>query len=266
LTVRLTNPVDNTTYLKNITLYSRLENVEDIGKRIVHTAYFKNLKANTTYQVEVMKTPIGNEPYPALLVNTSYKTTPDKDTDVLRMAVGGDVSMTHEGLQITHHLVNYNPDIIIIGGDNTYDDGMRTCWYSWDNFYALFDDLNRNLGRLVPIIMSVGNHDVGFDSMAAVEVSYTEEEIPLYFMYNPQHLNATGKVPSIYERTTNHTHVIGPTVHLHLDSGYILQFEQQSKLIQEVGEYYKGYYLFANYHNPIYPSCTDYNEGSVIFM
>ncbi len=148
--------------------------MEDIGKRIVHTAYFKNLKPDTTYQVEVLKTPIMSEPYEAPLIKTAYKTTPDKDTNVLRMAVGGDVSMTHEGFKITHNLVSYNPDIIIIGGDNTYDDGMRTCWYSWDNFYSLFDDLNKNLGRLVPIVMSVGNHDVGFDSMATVQINYSE--------------------------------------------------------------------------------------------
>jgi len=48
---------------------------------------------------------------------------------------------------------------------------MRTCYYSWDNFYNLFEDLNNKLGRLVPIIMSIGNHDVGFDSMATVQIS-----------------------------------------------------------------------------------------------
>jgi len=87
------------------------------------------------------------------------------------MAVGGDISMTQEGKRITQNLVDYNPDIIIIGGDNTYDDGMRTCYYSWDNFYNLFDELNDKLNRLVPLVMSVGNHDVGFDSMATTEIS-----------------------------------------------------------------------------------------------
>lgn len=91
------------------------------------------------------------------------------------MAVGGDVSMTQEGKKITSNLYDFNPDIIIIGGDNAYDDGMRTCWYSWDNFYSLFDDLNNKLGRLVPIVMSVGNHDVGYDAMATVSTSLEEE-------------------------------------------------------------------------------------------
>lgn len=87
------------------------------------------------------------------------------------MAVGGDVSMTPEGLTITDNLINYDPDVIIIGGDITYDDGMRTCYYSWDNFYDIFDELNNKLNRLVPLIMTVGNHDVGFDSMATVQLN-----------------------------------------------------------------------------------------------
>ncbi len=58
------------------------------------------------------------------------------------MAVGGDLAMTQEGIKITRNLVKFNPDIIILGGDISYDDGMRNCYYSWDNFYNLFDDLN----------------------------------------------------------------------------------------------------------------------------
>ncbi len=44
-------------YEKNITYYFNLKNVEDIGKRYVHTAYFKNLLPNTTYEVSVYKKP-----------------------------------------------------------------------------------------------------------------------------------------------------------------------------------------------------------------
>jgi hypothetical protein len=47
---------------------------------------------------------------------------------------------------------------------------MRTCYYSWDNFYKIFDTLNKKMDRLVPLILTVGNHDVGFDSMAGVQV------------------------------------------------------------------------------------------------
>jgi hypothetical protein len=100
---------------------------------------------------------------------------------------------------------------------------MRTCYYSWDNFYAIFDQLNTKLNRLVPLIMSVGNHDVGFDSMATVQLDREPEEIPLFFLYNPQHLSPDNKnnIPDLQDRSTIHSHVIGPTVHLNLDSGYV---------------------------------------------
>ena len=83
--------------------------------------------------------------------------------------------------------------------------------------------------------MSIGNHDVGFDSMATTEISREDDEIPLYFVYNPQHVDSNSKVPEPAERSTVHTHIIGPTVHLHLDSGYVTPFKQQSDIIKQVG-------------------------------
>lgn len=76
--------------------------------------------------------------------------------------------------------------------------------------------------------MTIGNHDVGFDSMSTTAISREDEEVPLYFVYNPQHIggegNGSSKVPVVKERLTVHTHVVGPTVHLHLDSGYVIPF------------------------------------------
>ena len=43
-----------------------------------------------------------------------------------------------DGDTLTSHLVSYDPHVLIIGGDIAYDDGMRKCFYSWDNFYSMF--------------------------------------------------------------------------------------------------------------------------------
>ena len=67
---------------------------------------------------------------------------------------------TVNGKNLTSNLANYNIDLIIIGGDVAYDDGMNTCYYSWDTFFSMFDDLTRQKNRLIPIMTSVGNHDV----------------------------------------------------------------------------------------------------------
>ena len=73
------------------------------------------------------------------MISTTYKTLQGKDASELRMVVGGDVSLTKEAIRINNHVVNFNPDIIMIGGDIAYDNGLRSCWYSWDNFYRMFD-------------------------------------------------------------------------------------------------------------------------------
>jgi hypothetical protein len=81
------------------------------------------------------------------------------------------VGMTHNGSILSSKLATFNPDVIFFGGDNVYDDAMRTCWYSWDNFYWIFEELDMVLNRTVPMILTLGNHDVGFDSLATVKVS-----------------------------------------------------------------------------------------------
>lgn len=51
--------------------------------------------------------------------------------------------MTAKAKRITKWIAAYDPDVIVIGGDLAYDNGMRTCYYSWDNFYYLFEDINK---------------------------------------------------------------------------------------------------------------------------
>lgn len=52
-------------------------------------------------------------------------------------------------------------------------------------------------------------------------------------------------------------------MHLHLDSGYILPYEEQVEDIKNISTKYSHLLKFANYHNPIYPSCTDNTPLSV---
>lgn len=122
----------------------------------------------------------------------------------------------------------------MLGGDIAYDDGMQSCFYSWDNFYDIFDGLNKNLTRLVPLVMSVGNHDVGFDALAKVNSEYTSiDDTPYYFIYNPQEV-IKNVIPKFNERSSYHRHIIGPTIHAHLDSGYINSYKSQRDFIENI--------------------------------
>ena len=142
-----------------------MSNVESNGQRKVHSALFTGLTPNTLYKVQVSDKN-GN-----ILKWANYKTVPGADATQLKMAVGGDLGMTKQGKQMTSYLSSFAPDIIILGGDTVYDDGMRACFNSWDQFYLMFDEVNTKLDRIVPLVLSVGNHDVGFDAMTENTIS-----------------------------------------------------------------------------------------------
>lgn len=44
---------------------------------------------------------------------------------------------------------------------------------------------------------------------------------------------------------------------VNLDSGYLKGFEEQKKFIEDISNAHPGYQKIANYHNPIYPTCSD---------
>lgn len=75
-----------------------------------------------------------------MLKKIGYKTVPLGNTTdkAIRIAEGGDLGMTQEGKLLTSYLSEFNPDIILLGGDTVYDNGLRTCYYSWDVFYSMF--------------------------------------------------------------------------------------------------------------------------------
>lgn len=134
-------------------------------------------------------------------------------------------------------MISFNPHAIIIGGDITYDDAMRTCWYSWDNLYDMLNETNFALKRLVPIILSVGNHDVGFNALSNVTVKKDNETIPYYFLYNPQNLNnEKNGIPKLEDRKTFHFHILGKTVQVHLDSGYVIPHKEQAVFLERINK------------------------------
>lgn len=106
-----------------------LTNVDSIAERYVHSVLLTGLKAGTTYALTI------TDANKSVLYSSKYRTVPDRNGSVLRLAMGGDVGMTAEGEKLTSSLVAYDPDAIILGGDTVYDDGMRTCYFSWDTFY-----------------------------------------------------------------------------------------------------------------------------------
>lgn len=144
-----------------------MTNIEYIARRNVYSFFFQGLTPDTPYTVTAKDTKSG-----VILYRANYRTLPGDNATEIRMAVGGDVGLDDDASTLTNHLASFDPHVLIIGGDNAYDDGMRTCFYSWDNFYDIMDELNGQLNRMVPIILTVGNHDVGYNALAGIKIDF----------------------------------------------------------------------------------------------
>lgn len=63
---------------------------------------------------------------------------------------------------------------------------MTSCYHAWDSFLSMFEDLNKALGTLTPLILGVGNHDVGLNNLSGRSLDI-DDLTPLFLQYFPQH-------------------------------------------------------------------------------
>jgi hypothetical protein len=241
----------------------KLEKIERIGKRRMHSAYLSELQPGTLYHIKLYY----NNEY---LTEAKYKTLPDENSnEPIVIASGGDNGDTVLAYKMTQDLAQHNPDVILSGGDIAYDNGMCTCYFAWDFFFKPYEELNKKLGRLVPLVFAVGNHDVGVDHLSGRGVK-VDAGGPLYMVYFPQHsrvVNNTviGGVPPMEERKSYHYHKFGKMLLMALDSGLVSHYEgEQDDWMRGVLEEHKDFYKIADYHYPTYPACPNFNadEGS----
>lgn len=73
---------------KNSSAPLKLDNVESIGQRTVHSVLFTGLTADTTYDLEV------TDNNGVMKKSAKYKTVPGASSSRLKMAIGGDLGMT----------------------------------------------------------------------------------------------------------------------------------------------------------------------------
>ena len=127
----------------------------------------------------------------------------------------------------------------------------------------MIDTLVVASNRLIPIVLAVGNHDVGLNSLSETNMSLSTSETPLYFQFFPQHFKQDDKgkslaeVPEISERRTYFNHIFSGVVFYTLDSGFISTFQgYQSRWLNESLSNNSNLLKFVQYHNPSYSGCT----------
>lgn len=234
----------------NKTAQSDYLNLEWKGKRYVHSIYLDNLEPNTPYYAQFYH-------QNKFLGDARFSTLPDSRMQSnITMVVGGDSSGTDKSLTFINHIADYKPDVIIVGGDIVYDNGNVNCYYCWDFYLDQFSELNKRVGRLVPLILAVGNHDVGMNNHQFRNIDKSKN---LLFRFFPQHLKPNSTIPQVpkpEERMSYFHHRIGNTLHLFLDSGYLTNFgEFQTSWMINLSIKYPNLAKFATYHVPIFPGC-----------
>jgi acid phosphatase type 7 len=92
-----------------------------------------------------------------------FRTMPDSITDrPLVFASGGDVRHRQRWMERTNRVaMRYSPDFIIWGGDLAYADGRLDNVGRWYEFFdAMLNTLITDDGRVVPVVVCIGNHEI----------------------------------------------------------------------------------------------------------
>ncbi|AKP53551.1 fibronectin type III domain-containing protein [Cyclobacterium amurskyense] len=91
----------------------------------------------------------------------SFRTMPKKNDKPIRFAAGGDTSHGEMFGKMNRAVMRYDLDFIVWGGDLAYANGLKEnvgLWHQW------FDGIKRDLitpeGRVIPLVLGIGNHDV----------------------------------------------------------------------------------------------------------
>jgi len=92
----------------------------------------------------------------------TFRTLPDTMTRPIRFIEGGDVFGIADAMDRMNALVgSRDPDFVVIGGDLAYEDGLAEYAWRWHRMFASFHEHMRAPdGRLIPMVVAIGNHEV----------------------------------------------------------------------------------------------------------
>jgi len=119
--------------------------------RQIHRIELTGLHPNSTYEIRAGEF---QRVY-------SFRTLPSRNDRPLRFAAGGDTSHGELFRQMNRAVMRYDPDFIVWGGDLAYANGNKEnvgLWYQW--FDGIRETLITEAGRVVPVVVGLGNHDV----------------------------------------------------------------------------------------------------------
>lgn len=122
------------------------------SERIVHRVELTDLSAGSSYEFRL----------PGYERVYSFRTLPLDEQEPIVFAIGGDTRHRQGWMEQTNRVaMQHDPDFMVWGGDLAYADGREDRvrnWYEW--FDAIRNTLIAADGRVVPVILGIGNHEV----------------------------------------------------------------------------------------------------------
>ena len=190
--------------------------------RNVHSALIRNLAPSTKYLIKIF---YDNQFWAV----STYKTFSNDPSVPIRVMNAGDSGYTIPAINLTRVAATLKPDVFFIGGDIAYDDNLAACVFTWDYYLGLYGSLTTSLGYMMPIVLTVGNHDVGLNELPGINITI-DEYGPAFFLFFPQHYDTDAKMEFVYQvpplnrRRSVFYHEFSNMVYISLDSGYLHGF------------------------------------------
>ncbi len=123
------------------------------AERTIHRVALRDLEPGTTYKFRME----------GFSREYSFRTMPKDSMDPIVVALGGDTLHYPRSMMdgVSRQAMRYDPDFIVWGGDLAYADGEPervNRWFIW--FDSILETLVSDDGRVVPIVVAIGNHEV----------------------------------------------------------------------------------------------------------
>jgi hypothetical protein len=174
-----------------------------------------------------------------------FDTIPD-DGRPVTFVIGGDMGAGPRMRKLTDLAARQDPLFCVVGGDIHYENGDIREFQAVDDWLNMMaESLVGKGGRIVPMVLAIGNHEVSKD---VAESEPGERRAPFYYGFYPQ----GGK--SHFSRR------FGPNLAIVcLDSEHIVPVEAQTEWLKNTLQSYADVpFVCPVYHVPMYPAHREF--------
>ncbi len=217
--------------------------------RTIHRVFLNGLEPGTSYEIKF------GEDQKVYYFNTMPA---DIAKEPIRIAIGGDSMHEQEWMEnINRQVARFDPHFAVIGGDLAYANGDPKNidrWYRW--FDAVKNTLIKEDGKIIPILVGIGNHEVQGGTFSKHEDFAFDDEsreriAPFYYsLFSWPNQPGYGVLDfgdylSFFLLDSDHTNPIDG--------------EQLEWFRREIAVRDDKSHIITLYHVPAYPSVRDFN-------